>query len=280
MLTEEAKKNSKSVERLADAETNVPLQKGFTADFLKGLSDFWVILTEQILVVRRYLVYFCFLHTVGPLALVYAMGHYVGFRPDNTQLIRIIAGTITFALVTAGFTSIAQRLSVMRQQGTLLYYCSLPINKASFVSALLLSRLMLLIPSVTMPIIGGMLMYNLELHIDIWLLLVMLVGSFSLVALGTILGLLVKSYELITLVANAFIIVMAMASPNFIPANLLPLPLQLLGWLLPSTYSSDAISYCLAGNYDSVFFFDVLVLSGIAVVGLILTSKFLKWRAE
>jgi ABC-2 type transport system permease protein len=252
---------------------------GFS-QFSKALNDFRIILIEQVYIIRRYLVYFLFLNTVGPFALVYAMGHYAGFHPDNTELLRIISGTVTFALVTVGFTSVAQRLSIMRQQGTLLYYCALPINKVSFVTALLISRLVILIPSIVTPILAGIIMYNLEIHLDLWLLGVMILGAFSLVALGTTLGVLVKSYELISLVCNAFIVVMALASPNFIPNYLLPLPLQILGWVLPSTYTSDAISHCIAGTYDSVFFFDVLVLSVMALVGIVITGKFLKWSAD
>jgi ABC-2 type transport system permease protein len=279
-LSELEKEGKHNKQTEIETVANTTYQRSGFNKFLKAFNDFRIILIEQVYIIRRYLVYFLFLNAVGPFALVFAMGHYAGFRPDHTELLRIISGTVTFALVTVGFTSIAQRLSVMRQQGTLLYYCALPINKLSFVAALLISRLIILIPSITMPIVGGILMYNLEIHLDFWLLGVMILGSFSLVALGTMLGVLVKSYELISLVCNAFIVVMALASPNFIPSYLLPLPLQLLGWLLPSTYTSDAISHCMAGSYDSTFYFDVLVLLGMAVLGLVLTGKFLKWSAD
>jgi len=260
-------------------QNNWLLRSGFN-QLSRAFNDFRIILIEQIYIIRRYLVYFFFLNTVGPFALVFAMGHYAGFHPDQTELLRIISGTVTFALVTVGFTSVAQRLSIMRQQGTLLYYCALPINKVSFVTALLISRLVILIPSIVTPIVAGIIMYNLEIHLDLWLLGVMILGAFSLVALGTTLGVLVKSYELISLVCNAFIVVMALASPNFIPNYLLPLPLQVLGWVLPSTYTSDAISHCLAGTYDRVSYFDVLVLSVMALVGIVITGKFLKWSAD
>lgn len=280
MTLREMEKEGKLNNQDSEVTTNSNYQRPRPNNFLKAFNDFRIILIEQIYVIRRYLIYFLFLNAVGPFALVFAMGHYAGFRPDQTQLLRIISGTVTFALVTVGFTSIAQRLSIMRQQGTLLYYCALPINKVSFVMALLISRLVILIPSITVPIIGGIVMYNLEIHLDLWLLGVMILGSLSLVALGTTLGVLVKSYELISLVCNAFIVVMALASPNFIPSYLLPLPLQIFGWLLPSTYTSDAISHCMAGTYDSTFYFDVLVLGGMAILGIAITGKFLKWSAD
>ncbi|HEX2911044.1 MAG TPA: ABC transporter permease [Chloroflexia bacterium] len=252
------------------------LVQGISKDF----NDFKILFLEQLLAIKSSFVYYIFMQTVAPFGLIFAMGHYSGYIPGNNQLIRIIAGAVTFALVTVGLTTLAEKLCRMRIQGILLYYSSLPVKKIIFILALLFSSLIILLPSVITPIISGIIIYNLNLNVSLWLPVVMLLGALSLVSVGTTVGVLIKSYELAALICNAFIILMAFASPTFIDKSLLPLPLQLLGWLLPSTYISDAITHCLLGSYDQSFFLDLLFLSVMGVTALLLTVKFLVWEAE
>ena len=182
---------------LSVSNSNNVMPDGSRNRFLKNLSDFRVLFTEQIVTLKASLVYYIFMQTVGPIGLLYALGHYAGNHLDNAELTKIIGGTVTFALVTVGLTSIAQKLSYMRYVGTLTYYSSLPISKISFILALLFSRLIILLPSILTPIIGGILMYNLNLHIT-WLLVVVLVlGAISLAVFGAMMGVLIRSYELV-----------------------------------------------------------------------------------
>ncbi len=246
----------------------------------KALADYRVLLAEQILLLRNTLPFYLFLQTVVPLAFVFALGHYGGTRPSDSQLLRLISGTITFNLAYLGLMSIASRLSFMRQEGTLLYYCSLPISKASFVAALLSARMVILFPSIVVPIIGGALLYGLNIYLDFWIVVVLGLGILSLTLAGTALGVLIKNHEMVMVLTNALVFIMALASPNFLPVSALPLPLQLLGWILPTTYISDALSRCLAGIYDQLFYLDLLALVIMGSLALLVTINFLSWKAD
>ena len=241
-------------------------------------TEFKVLFLAFLLLVRNSLPFLLFFQTVVPLAFVFAMGHYAGYRPANEQLIHIVAGTITFNLAYLGLMSVASRLSWMREEGSLLYYCALPINKASFILALLCSRTLMILPSMIIPILGGMLMYNLDLNIELWLPVIIILGTFVLAIIGTTLGVLIKNNELLLVITNSLIFVMALASPTFLTAASLPWPLQLLGWLMPTTYISEAITLSLSGQYGITFIVDIAMLIVMGGLGLLFTAKFLEWR--
>lgn len=246
----------------------------------KNWADFRVLLAEQLLLIRNTLPFYLFLQTVVPLAFVFALGHYGGSRPSDLQLLRIISGTVTFNLAYLGLMSIASKLSFMRQEGTLVYYYSLPISKVAFVASILTARTVILFPSIIVPLIGGWLFYGLNLHLSFWLLPILLLGTLTLSLAGTALGVLIKSHELVMLLTNALVFIMALASPNFLPVSALPLPLQLLGWILPTTYISDALTQSLAGSYSQTFYLDLLALIIMSGLALLVTVNFLKWRVE
>jgi|GEM_PF-3068417 len=244
------------------------------------MIKFKILFLEQLLTLRSSLPFLIFMQTVVPVSFVFAMGHYAGFRSDNQQLLHIISGSITFSLIFLGLSSLAAKISFMRQQGTLLHYISLPINKFTFIAALLSARLVLLLPGIIAPVIAGMLMYGLDFQLSLWLLTVMALGIFTLAVAGVALGAYIKSYELVSVVTGCLIFIMSLVAPTFMPPSVLPLPLQLLGWLLPSTYISNALNRSLTGSYEATFYLDVLVLGLMAGVALLVTKFFLVWRAD
>ncbi len=246
----------------------------------KNLLDFRILFKAFLLSLRNSFLFQIFLQTVVPIAFVFAMGHYAGVTLGNDQLIRIVSGTITFNLAYLGLMSLSARLAGMKEDGTLVYFWALPISKASFVSAILASRLVMLLPSIVVPIVAGSLMYSITLNINWSLLLIIPLSILSLASIGTALGVLLKGQELVVLVANALIFVMALAAPTFMPTSILPLPLQILGIFLPTTYTSDALSHCFKGLFDTTYFIDVVVLFGMGIGSLLLVSKFLKWRTD
>ncbi len=264
----------------SEPRLKTPLFSGRFSSSSKFITDFKILFTAFLLGLRTSLPFLLFFQTVVPVAFVFAMGHYAGYLPGTPQLVRIIAGTITFNLAYLGLMMIASRISWMRENGTLLYYSALPISKTSFVAALLFSRVLINLPNMIVPILSGMWMYNLELHLDLWLVVIIALGTFSLTVIGTALGVLIKNHELLLVITNSLIFIMALASPTFMSSSALPLPLQILGWLMPTTYISDAINHSLQGIYDLTFFLDMGILLVQGVVAAFVIGKFLDWRSN
>jgi ABC-2 type transport system permease protein len=70
------------------------------------------------------------------------------------------------------------------------------------------------------------------------------------------------------------------ASPVLIPAEKLPMPLQWLAYLLPSTYAADGFRRALFGTPDMQLLIDVAVLTACALVSLVGVARGLPWRLD
>lgn len=250
------------------------------ATLVKALRDFWLLLQEQLMALRTIWPWYFFVQTIVPLGFVFAFGHYAGTTPSREVLVNIVSGSITFTLVYLGLSSMAAKIAAMWQAGTLLYYYSLPLNKISLVTALLCSRMLVLLPSLVVPVLGARLIYQVDFHLDLWLIIIVAFGTFTLAVAGAAIGSWLKNGELASILTNALVFIVMLASPAFIPVAALPLPLQLLGWLLPTTYISDALSHALTGMYDAAFFGDILALIVMALLATIVNLRFLVWRID
>jgi ABC-2 type transport system permease protein len=244
------------------------------------MAKFRILFVSQLLIIRSTLPLFIFFQTVMPVAFVFAMGHYTGVRLGSDQLYRIVAGTITFNLAFQGLSSMALRVSYMRQSGLLLHYSSLPLQKLTFISAILSARVVLLLPGIVAPILAGMWLYNLDIQLSLWLLVVMVLGTFTLAVVGTALGAYVKSYELVSVITGSLIFTFALLAPTFMPVEILPLPLQWLGWLFPTTYISGALTKGFLGVYDLTFYLHLTILVGMLALAIFVTLRFLAWQID
>jgi ABC-2 type transport system permease protein len=129
------------------------------------------------------------------------------------------------------------------------------------------------------PLILGVFFYNIGLEFTLlWILFLLPLTALALAVVGMCLGLMIDSLEIVGLVSTITTCLVFLASPVFIPLNNLPLPLQILGYLLPPTYAADAVRQVLAGTLTGQFYLDVAVLLSFALISCIGIARWLKWR--
>ena len=215
--------------------------------------------------------------TLFPLLLVFGMG-YVGGAREPDELAYVVSGSVVVSLTTMGVTVLAQGLAGARERGELLYYASLPISKATFIAAFVAAKLLMQLPGVLLALIGGSLIHGLPLAASPTALLVIPLAALSLSGVGAALGLLSPSYQATNALSQLVLFVVLFASPVMIPAELLPAPLQWLGYLLPPTYAADALRLGLAGAADERLLLDLGVLAAFAALSLVGVARGLPWR--
>ncbi len=267
-----------SVERETLAAPRVrPIRIEGMRKFLVDLKFLWL---EQMLEVRTTWYWLLVFSLIMPLSMVFGFARIGSGLTDRTSLLYIISGAAVFSVATEGIVTMAQRTGEMKKQGMLIYYASLPINRIAFVTALILSRLVVALPGMLLPIVAGPLIYGISLEFSPWILFLLPMAALSLSAIGIALGSLIDSVELIAVIANVLIFLLLMAAPVFIPIEALPLPLQILGYLLPPTYVADALRHALDGTIGTAFYFDVAMLIALTVVSLYIVARFLRWRLK
>jgi ABC-2 type transport system permease protein len=246
--------------------------------FLVDLKFLWL---EQMLEVRASWPFFVTFSLLMPLSMVFGFARIGSGLTDRASLLYIVSGAAVFATATEGLVAMAMRIAWMKREGMMVYYASLPISKVAFVMAIIASRLLVTLPGMLAPMLVAPLLYrDLELRFSPWVLLLLPLTALSLSSAGMALGSLIDNVELVNALTQVLLFLLLLAAPVFIPAESLPLPLRLLGYLLPPTYAADALRHALGGTVGRAFFVDVallLLLSGASLAGL---SRWLRWRLK
>ncbi|WP_447041108.1 ATP-binding cassette domain-containing protein [Streptomyces sp. DSM 118878] len=233
---------------------------------------------EQMLEVRTTWTWSVLFGLLMPVAMVFGLSRIGGGNSDPESLLYIVSGAAVFSVATEGIATLAQRIGVIKNDGMMVYYASLPISKASFVAAMVLSRLLLIMPGLVTPVIAATLMYDVDFQVSPALLVVLPLSCLALSAIGLAIGTLIDSMDLIVVITNLLIFVLLLAAPVLIPPDSLPLPLRVLGYLMPPTYAADALRHTLTGNLGTAFTLDLAVLTAMTVIGLAGATRWIRWR--
>jgi ABC-2 type transport system permease protein len=265
----------------SNATSSEPLGRaGRKQGFGKFLVDLKYLWLEQMLEVRTTWYWFVVFGMFMPLSMVFGFARIGSGLTDRNSLIFIISGAAIFSVATEGIVTMAQRVGTMKKEGMLVYYASLPISKVAFIMAIMFSRLIVALPGMLMPILVGPLLYNVSLEPSLWILILLPLTALALSAIGMVLGSLVNSLELVAVITNVLIFVLLMGAPVFIPVESLPLPMQIIGYLLPPTYAADALRHALDGSTGAAFYLDLLALVLMTLLSFYALARWLRWRLK
>ncbi len=241
--------------------------------------EFRYLFLVQILEQRGWLVGTILFTSIFPLMLVFGLGR-IGIGQTAETLAYVITGSTVVSLTTVGITMLAQDLGNAKERGDFLYYASLPISKAVFLLALIASKLLIQLPGIAVSLIGGSLLYRFHLAPNPLLFLIIPLAAVSISGIGAALGMLSPNFQATNVLSQLILFIVMFASPVYIAASALPLPVQVFGLLLPPTYAADALRRAIAGVTDGRLALDLLVLFAWAVASLGGVTRGLKWRLK
>jgi ABC-2 type transport system permease protein len=236
-----------------------------------------LLMAVRLLEMRGTLVLMLTITSLFPLLVVFGFGM-AGSGQTHEGMLYIITGSAVSTVTLIGTNITAQRLSWMKERGDFLYYAALPIAKESLLLAVLMVELLLMLPGVLVTLFAGSLIYGYAIQPDPLLLLILLLTALSLSGIGAAIGTLVPNVQLVNLIAQVAGFVVLFAAPVLIPIERLPLPLQVLGWLMPPTYAADALRRVVGGVADTRLLVDIAVLAVSALVSLTAVVRGLRWR--
>jgi ABC-2 type transport system permease protein len=242
--------------------------------------DFKYLWLEQLLEVRTMWYWFFIFSLFMPFSMVFGFSRIGSGLNDRESLLYIISGAAIFAVTTEGILTMSQKFGEMKKMGMIVYYASLPISKSAFIMAAILVRMLVILPGMLLPIIAGPLLYNMNFSFSPWVLILLPLTGLTLSAIGMVIGTLVNSLELIGVIGNILIFILLFAAPIFIPAQALPLPLQLFAYLIPPTYAAEALRQALGGNIEPSFYLNVGILVLMTVASLAAISRWLRWQLK
>jgi ABC-2 type transport system permease protein len=246
----------------------------------KFFVDLWVLWLEQMAEVRVNWPIYLLFSVIFPIILVFGFTRLGSGLTDSMSLLYIISGSIIMSLTSDGVVTMATNIGQLKRENSLLYYASLPINRLSFVLALMLSRFVIMIPGMIAPLVFGAFVYGFEISLNPWLIILIPLISLSCSIFGLFIGMVIESANLINLIANAVMVVVLLAAPIFMPYESLPLPLQWASYFVPLTYAATALREAISGTIGMTFFLNTGILLAITGADLIYLTRFWQWRVH
>lgn len=228
---------------------------------------------------RQWLAMVLSLTIILNLGMVFAFSFIAGGR-DPALGQYFVPGAAVMSLVTLGIMMVAQDLAQQRRTGAILYYASLPISKTAYVLAVVTGNGVAALPGVVITILVGSWLFDLPLAFNPLILLAVPLSAISLAGLGAIIGLGIKNWRVVGLVAQSAMFFIMFFAPVMIPPDRLPSALQVTGWFLPPTYAARAFRAALAPGVSIDLLLDLAILAGFALGSLAIVARTLKWRLE
>ncbi|PJN25093.1 ABC transporter permease [Kitasatospora sp. CB02891] len=190
---------------------------------------------------------------------------------DNPSAHAVVAGSAVLVVAFVALNLLAQYFGKLRHTGGLDHYATLPVPPASVVLGTAAAYASFTVPGVFVTAAAGSWMFDLPMG-RLWILLavVPLAGA-ALAGLGAALGLLAPRQELATLAGQLGM--SAALLLGVLPASRLPVPVQWLRDLLPSTYGVDAFALTFAPHPDwARVLLDLGVCGAVGLVSLTLAT--------
>jgi ABC-2 type transport system permease protein len=152
-----------------------------------------------------------------------------------------VPGIIAMAIMTSCLSNALNMNAELRQKGILRKLATTPITRADWLASSIVYQLILSVISTAAILLVSYFVFDVELHIGVWLPLIVVVEVIAFVGIGMLLTPFAKEAESASAVANAFLFPMMFLSGTFFPVEMMPAFLQSFAKLLPLYYVNEAL---------------------------------------
>jgi len=212
-------------------------------------------------VVRVPLLFVAAFQSIGILVLLRVVG---GKGSEGAQ---IVSGATVLVVAFVGLNLLAQRFGALKANGGLDYYAALPVPPGVVVLATAASYATFAVPGTIVTAVVGGLMYDLPWAPLALLPVVVVLAGASLAGVGAAIGLLAPKPEIATVAGQLGM--SAVIFLDLVSAHRLPVVVQALRAVVPSTYAADAMAKAFAAHPDGwAITADLGVCAAVAVAAL------------
>jgi ABC-2 type transport system permease protein len=215
--------------------------------------------------------------TLAPLISMLALGVFAR-DAGRDSLGYVLTGNMVISLMFGNMGNVQSHFVFMRFQGTLDYFATLPIRKCALVLAVVLSFLLLSLPSLVITALGGAWMLHIPVVIHPILFVVVPLCAISLSGVGALIGTRARTRQEGDALGLILTLGMAALGPVVVPPNRLPRMMVMLGKLSPATYAASALRQALLGPITWQLAADLAILTGITLLVYGWVVRSLDWR--
>ena len=189
-----------------------------------------------------------------------------------------IPGVIAMAVMTTSLFGTVNLNTELRQKGIIRKLSTTPITRTDWILSNILYQFILAIISTVAMLLVSYGVFHIDLQINVWLLVFILLDVFAFVGIGMILTRFVKEAQSAAAAANAIMFPMMFLSGSFFPIEMMPGFLQKVARLLPLYYVNEGLRAAMVSGDNGAALRYAAIIGVFAAVVFILGIIATKWE--
>jgi ABC-2 type transport system permease protein len=192
----------------------------------------------------------------------------------------LVPGLIGFAILVNPMFSLVEISSNYKKNKLFKQLSLTPLSKMEWLIAKILWYIVLSSISFCLMAAVGILLFNANITLTIWLVPFLIVGPLLFASLGMLVGTVTKNPETAGVIGNIVTFPMMFLSGTFFPIAFMPQYLQTVAHVLPLFYVVEGLNNVMVYQNYTGAVIDIAVVAIIAVVVFALAVKLFKWRED
>lgn len=190
-----------------------------------------------------------------------------------------ISGNIITSISNLCITTLAQLLIGIRMKNGFEHLATLPISDYSPLLGTIMSAAVSTLPALIIMPIVGMLLFDIRITINFWLVLVVLICIVIMSGIGSVIGTFSENYQTSNTLAMVAMFFVMFATPVYYSMDSLPQVVQVFQRMLPFSYALEAMRALMTdGKLTQIVIIDILVLIFFMILSLLFMKKFFTWK--
>lgn len=189
-----------------------------------------------------------------------------------------IPGIIAMAVMTLSLFGSVNSNTELRQKGIIRKLSTTPITRGEWVLSDILYQFTIAVVSTTVMLLVSYIVFDVNLHINVWLPLFVALDVFAFVGIGMVLTRFVKEAQSAAAAANAISFPMMFLSGSFFPIELMPGFLQTVAKTLPLYYVNEGLRAAMIFEDNASALHSAAIIGVFATVVFILGVLSTKWE--
>jgi ABC-2 type transport system permease protein len=189
-----------------------------------------------------------------------------------------IPGIIAMAIMTESLFGTVHVNTELRQKGIIRKLATTPITRADWILSNILHQCILAVISTTLMLLVSYAVFDVQLHINVWLPVFIVLDVFSFVGIGMILTRLVKEAQSASAAANAIMFPMMFLSGSFFPLEMMPDFLQSFAKALPLYYLNEGLRASMVLHDSVTALHNASIIGAFAAVVFIVGLTVTQWE--
>jgi len=192
----------------------------------------------------------------------------------------LVPGLIGFAILVNPMFSLVEISSNYKKNKLFKQLSLTPLSKMEWLIAKILFYIVLSATSFVLMATVGILLFNANITLTVWLIPFLIVGPLLFASLGMLVGTVTKNPETAGVIGNIVTFPMMFLSGTFFPIAFMPEYLQTIAHVLPLFYVVEGLNNIMVYQNYTGALIDIAVVTVIAVVIFVLAVKLFKWRED